>query len=65
MPSQGPRIKAPTSAKTVVRRPVPYRRFFLSSHPQKEAQGRTPVRLAVLDCVGRQARLLQAVPPTA
>lgn len=32
VPSQGPRTKAPTSAKKMVRRPVPYRRFFLPSH---------------------------------
>lgn len=53
MPSQGPRTKAPTSAKKMVRWLVPYCRFFLPSHTQKEAQGRTPVGLAVLDCVGR------------
>lgn len=36
MPSQGPRTKAPTSAKTVVRRPVPYRRFFSPPTPRRK-----------------------------
>lgn len=64
VPSQGPRTAAPTSAKKMVRRPVPYRKILLSSHTQREAQSRAPVGLAVLGCVGRCARWLQAVPPT-
>lgn len=63
MPPQGPRAEAPTSAKQMVRRPVP-RNSLLPSHTQREAQGRAPVALAVLGCVGRCARLFQAVPPT-